>query len=501
MDTKNGFAMGLFLLTLGLTSHSVQAQTPEEFERYKREMQEQFERDKEENRAKFRRFKAESDSIFAAYLRESWQAVALSEGRQPENTKPPKLPVPPQINDLPQQRKPNPIRIKEQPLPAPDEPSIADLEPPVPKPEDRASSYTDGSLAFMGKRVLIRYDQLLPMIPLPTVSEPAIGDFWEELSRSDFQTLQAVLIMQRNQMQFNDWGYYLMAKQAAEAVYPDANRQTLLTWFLLCQAGFRAKVGFRDEQIYLLLPFKQDVYQQPFYRVNNMRYYLMGSNGQDLRLLIHRKDYPGATNRLSLDLPGSMPLAANEQSRTLTFEALGRTYTVNIRYDQEMVRFYETYPWTQFDVYFHADVSATAKVSLSNSLKPVLKGHDEQAQVAIILAFVQKAFQYQTDDEQFGYEKPFFVEEVFHYPYSDCEDRSVLFAYLVRELVGLRVVGLLWPGHLATAVRFEQPVDGDYFTHQGERYTVCDPTYINAPIGLTMPKYQGEQAEIIVLRN
>jgi hypothetical protein len=77
----------------------------------------------------------------------------------------------------------------------------------------------------------------------------------------------------------------------------------------------------------------------------------------------------------------------------------------------------------------------------------------------------------------------------------------VLFAYLVQSLMGLDVIGLNYPGHVATAVCFNEEVAGDYFEVNGKRYVIADPTYINAPVGLTMPEYKNQQAEIIPLSN
>ena len=117
----------------------------------------------------------------------------------------------------------------------------------------------------------------------------------------------------------------------------------------------------------------------------------------------------------------------------------------------------------------------------------------------MLLDFVQTAFDYATDQEQFGYERPLFGDESLYYPKNDCEDRSILFAILVRDLLGLDVVLVHWPGHLATAVHFPEEVDGDYFTVEGRRYTVCDPTYIGAGIGETMPQFQNDKANLVTL--
>ena len=70
---------------------------------------------------------------------------------------------------------------------------------------------------------------------------------------------------------------------------------------------------------------------------------------------------------------------------------------------------------------------------------------------------------------------------------------------LVRELLGLDVVLVHYPGHMATAVAFDETVKGDYFEINGRRFTICDPTYINADIGMAMTQFKSTPAEIIKL--
>ena len=115
------------------------------------------------------------------------------------------------------------------------------------------------------------------------------------------------------------------------------------------------------------------------------------------------------------------------------------------------------------------------------------------------MSFAQKSFEYQTDQEQFGVEKYFFPEEVLHYPASDCEDRSALFAVLVKEMVGLEVLGLVFPQHVATAVKFNSDIQGDFVTYDGEKFLICDPTYIGAESGMAMPKYKNSNVQLVLL--
>ena len=75
----------------------------------------------------------------------------------------------------------------------------------------------------------------------------------------------------------------------------------------------------------------------------------------------------------------------------------------------------------------------------------------------------------------------------------------MLFSRLVRDIVGLDVVLLYYPGHLAAAVEFNEEVLGDYLLYDKRKYIVCDPTYIGAPVGRTMPNMNNEEAQIIIL--
>jgi hypothetical protein len=184
-------------------------------------------------------------------------------------------------------------------------------------------------------------------------------------------------------------------------------------------------------------------------------------------------------------------------TRRLTFRYGGKTYAFPVHYNQNAIRFFNTYPQTDLPVFFSGVVAAETERSLLAGLGPIIAGKSETEAVNILLRFVQTAFEYQTDDEQFGREKYFFAEEAIHFPFSDCEDRSVLFSYLVRRLTNLEVVGLLYPGHVATAVRFTGEVKGDKVMAGGKNFVVCDPTYINADIGMAMPQFKGVVPEII----
>ena len=89
-----------------------------------------------------------------------------------------------------------------------------------------------------------------------------------------------------------------------------------------------------------------------------------------------------------------------------------------------------------------------------------------------------------------------FIEETLHYPASDCEDRSIFFSWLVKSLLNIDVIALDFPGHIATAVELKNPV-GQVVRYQGKKYTIADPTYINAKVGMKMPQYKKVNPKVI----
>lgn len=69
----------------------------------------------------------------------------------------------------------------------------------------------------------------------------------------------------------------------------------------------------------------------------------------------------------------------------------------------------------------------------------------------------------------------------------------------MRDLLGLKCILIFYPGHLAMAVHFTEDVKGDHIMLNGMKFVVCDPTYIGAPVGKTMPDMDNKTAQVILL--
>ena len=259
-------------------------------------------------------------------------------------------------------------------------------------------------------------------------------------------------------------------------------------------------MAYAENRIYLLFPAANMIYGIKYFLIDYIKYYAPDFPFD--KVATYEKDFPEATQILDLNIYNALNIGTDYADRSfrLTYENKECSFTV--KYNLNAIEFYKDYPLCELRVYFDAAVSPELKESLLLALQPHLENRSESSAVNFLLNFVQNGFEYKTDPEQFhGMEKFFFPEEDFYYPYSDCDDRAVLFAYLVRELLGLKVVGVEYPGHVATAIHFTTEVPGDYIVWQNEKYVIADPTYIDAPVGMTMPGMINEKARVIELIN
>lgn len=362
---------------------------------------------------------------------------------------------------------------------------------PLYRGESGRSKIAYGGLAFYLNNSLNR------KCSLNGLNENAIADAYEALCNSDYKPLLADCAQIRKDLRLNDWGVFTLVRQVADTYCGTANESIVMQQFLLNEMGYKARMARKatEDKMMLFVATDCSIYAHPYITLNGQNYYNLSGNNEQCQFYMCQKDSPKAKNSVGMQLKEAPLFPGTVVSST--HQAKGSAARVTVDVPKALMDFYKDYPQCDYSVYFNAPVNAAMENRILSSLAPLVQGRNEADAANILINFVQTAFQYQTDGQQFGYEKPFFVEELFFYPYSDCEDRAMLFSYLVRKLLGLDVVLLDYPEHIATAVRFNGNVSGDYLMVNGRKYIVCDPTYIGASIGMTMPRYKTVSAKVL----
>lgn len=334
---------------------------------------------------------------------------------------------------------------------------------------------------------------------LPNVSEGTVSEAWKLLSSLGYDVIADDCLNYREQLDLNDWGFIELTKKIACAFCGETtNEAVLMQAYLLVQSGYKTRLArSSNNKLYLLLPFTTIVYKYTYFWLDDEKYYLISESAEGETYYIFNEKFTGEKTA-SLEL-NKEPRLFDEPTPKKTFSSSRYpNASATVSTNQNLIDFYNTCPVTNdWNDYARASLSRKIKRALYPALKKQISGLSELEAANILLNFVQTAFDYQTDQEQFGYERPLFGDELFYYPYSDCEDRSILFSILVRDLLHLDVVLLNYPGHLATAVQFSENVGGYYFTVNDKKYVLCDPTYIGAPVGDCMPQFVNTSAVIV----
>lgn len=476
------------------------------FEEYKARKNKEFNKYRDKKKKDFEEYRRKRNEEYANYLRKTW----LGKQSKPKTPRPKDEPVPPVVFD---DKKPAPVVPVPLPfdevIPAPEPvPQPKPVEPirevPAPKPSPVMPEVPVQQFTFYGTAGKVRFDKS-KAIHLGALSENSIADAWIKLSGDDYTNMIVDCLALRDRHRLGDWAYLRMVKKMAESIFgKGTNEATLLTAFVYCQSGYKMRLGMAGDRLVLLYASRHHIYDNAYFVLDGENFYCLDDNSKTLR--IANQKYPGE-KPMSLLITQEPELAYKDSgsSRIVIDTSIGFEMSVSV--NGNLLDFYSDYPSShigdnfvsRWAMYAEAPICKDVKKQVYPALKKLIGSCGQLEAVEKLLNFVQTGFEYEYDDKVWGHDRAFFAEESLHYPYCDCEDRSILFSHLVRELVGLDVILVFYPGHLATAVAFTDNVVGDYINLNGRKFTVCDPTYIGAPVGLTMPKMDNATAKVILL--
>ena len=379
-------------------------------------------------------------------------------------------------------------------------PVVVPVVPPAAKPsapmgELFTASSDKQMVNFCGQKVYVD-KSLKGVCSIGNMRENAIADAYEAMCKADYKALVDDCRKVKKELNLNDWGIFLFVREASKTLCTDENAAVVMQQFLLNELGYKSKMARRADRNQMLMFVAADcqVYGHPYFTKDGLNYYNLTSN-ESCQFYMCQEDSPKAKSKLNMQVNHAPALNAGMVNSV--HKNRSGSVAVSVDVPKSLMEFYGSMPQCDYSVYVNAEVNPSVASKVLSTLAPLVNGKGEAEAANLLINFVQTGFQYATDQEQFGYEKPFFVEELFYYPYCDCEDRSVLYSYLVRNLLKLDVVLLDYPNHIATAVCFNENVSGDFVTVGGKKYVVCDPTYIGASIGKAMPQFKNVAAKVL----
>jgi len=425
----------------------------------------------------FTNFRSEHDKNFTQFLEQHWDEFDLFQGKTRDvKPKPPKAPV-----------------VKNWISSIFEAESSANF---VAEPKVENTVMGDNAL-FFGHQVnrINFHTPDFPSMERPNNKKLAL--IWERLSSLDndltFQKLHAT----KEQLIMGDWGFYLYLDFLLMKQFQDSNERVSYLWFLLNKMNYNVKIAYDRTQLYLMIPSLQTIYGKSFVKIEGTTYYLLGSKSDNSPLL----SYPGKYNKdsfnFNVNFKKVIKPSGQKKSRQLTYKEGNKSTQITLDFDTGIGAMLNYYLQTDLVHYFQAQPDETTIKSLRNQLQNKLKGLSERQAINYLLNLTQTGFTYAKDQKQFGEENYLLTEESLLYKANDCEDRSIFLAWLIRDLLNLRVIGLDFPGHIAIAVE-TQSKQGDWsITVDDHAYVVADPTYIGSQVGMIMPSVKNEKPKVI----
>ena len=422
---------------------------------------------------------------YVEYLQGVWdeyeQFRGIRRNKKPKPSIAPKADVKPQ-DVTPIQSDPE-VKPTMQPVPTDD---------PIPVKPIAPSTLPNMSFSFYGMKLST---VLCHVQTVKGVEHQAIAKAWDayrqdRVMKDIIRSLQSLAMMYG----LNDWFTFELVRNYTEASCKNSASKIVLQHFLLVNMGYDVRLASCGNQLLLLVPFNQQVYERSYLVIDGKKYYAFydDSTSKVQNAGVYTCRLPDETDKgRNIDLTirgGNIGIKTGVAHR---FSMSDGKISLQGFVDEGTMEAIRRYPQMDIPFYAMSTIDSNFHQSLLAQVNEQIRGCSEKEAVARILHFVQYAFDYATDREQHGYEKPYFIEENFYYPKNDCEDRAILFAFLVHNLLGLDVHPVQYPGHECTAVNFSTTqMNGDGYMYKGKAFYICDPTFIGASIGQCMPGYR-----------
>ncbi len=365
--------------------------------------------------------------------------------------------------------------------------------------EKQKKKSRDISFVFYGQELSFDIDPKFKRATFYPLNQSGIAHFFDTMASSEYEATLEEIRESIKELNLNDWGVYLLVNQLAATLYQESDERKLFSWFIFNKLGYAVKVGLASKHIVLMHYSQKVIYDTPRYKFGNRLFYVVSSyaKGISQKVYTYKQNYPQAFKPLDMTLKTLPNFQEQLQEKRLSFREYGKEYKFHYLYDKNLIDFMATYPQADYETFFNAPMQEKTYRSLAEELKQYINGKNASVALNFVLNFVQKAFVYEVDQEQFGREKVMFAQETLFYNKSDCEDRAILYSYLVKELFGISVIGVKYSDHMATALYI--PMKGDSVKAGKRRFVIADPTYVNANIGESMPKYKSKTPESFII--
>lgn len=298
----------------------------------------------------------------------------------------------------------------------------------------------------------------------------------------------------------NGYLTFRLAEAYAKQRFPQSDDKARMAavHFLLVNMGYDVRLTVLGDTFTVMMPFDQKiVYGLLPMNIDDRKYYAMFPEG-------YEKPKAGTPIRLSTCLIppealGDVPLGKTSDLRLTglnlpmkpkEFEVSRNGLTIKGVVNENLKELLYHYPQMPVGDFASSWVDQDLRDNVVAQLKSQMEGMTETQAINTLMSLCHYGFEYSTDQNFHGFEKPYFFEENFLHEKNDCEDRAIFFSYLIWNTLGLPCQLIQYPGHESVTVAAKSNITGCYYDTAGTKYFSSDPTYRGSRIGQVMTAYK-----------
>jgi hypothetical protein len=232
----------------------------------------------------FNSFRQHNDSLFLQFLTQSWKEFDAVQNKIPSFPKPihppiykaPEISVTPKANSILReshsQSKVTPLiesktpdmleqtNLKQHEL-TEEVQTLPSKTDTIPEKAILSKVETSTKIEYYGTVFSMPADAN-PLPVLSDLSKQSIVNYFSEASGSSLLNMTATTLKKESdECRLNDWGLATLLMKAAQKMYTDYNDQVMFTWFALLRSGFNVKIGYNKQNVFLLLPSNEILYE------------------------------------------------------------------------------------------------------------------------------------------------------------------------------------------------------------------------------------------------
>lgn len=321
------------------------------------------------------------------------------------------------------------------------------------------------------------------------------GAHWKKMADQDggLETARQLFGLAQ-QLGLNGYLTFRLVESYADQKFKDSDPGARMSavHFLLTNMGYDVRLCRLGDRFTVMMPFDQKVvYSSMSQSIDGRKYTILYPEG-------YQPPMGQSMSLLTCKLPaGSLGKTSDLRLTGLNLPMKGKSFTLSNgkmkiegEVNENIRQLLHRYPQMPTGDFASSWVDEDLRGQIVSQVKDQLAGKTQREAVNTLMGLCHDGFNYSTDQEFHGFEKPYFFEENLIYDKNDCEDRAIFFSYLLWNALGLPCQLIQYPGHESATVAVNEDIAGYFYDTDGTKYYSADPTYIGSTVGMVMKAFR-----------